>query len=88
MPNHVPSAATFSTESIFGLSGFINAILLVTTRPRIFGLQGHGPPSIAEPEVQVDDTGRETVPVGDNQVDDTGETRMVGDIQVVNRQMV
>lgn len=35
----MPSAATFTVEAIFGLSGFFNVILLLTTRPEsgLFG---------------------------------------------------
>ena len=58
--HEVPSAATFATDAVFGLSGFINAILLVTTRPES-GLFGQlmftppaKPPSIVESEDQVD----------------------------------
>ena len=31
--SHMPSAATLASEAIFGLSGFFNVILLLTTKP-------------------------------------------------------
>jgi len=33
----VPAAATFAAGAIFGLSGFLN-VLLLTTRPRLFDI--------------------------------------------------
>jgi len=54
--HQVPAAATFATDATFGLSGFFNVILLVTTRPET-GLFGQlmfeapaRPPSILESE--------------------------------------
>jgi len=55
VPSQVPSAATFATEAAFGLSGFFNVILLVNTRPGLFGqLPPARPPSITESEDQID----------------------------------
>lgn len=34
--NSVPSAATFAVAAVFQLSGLLNVVLLVTTRPTLF----------------------------------------------------
>jgi hypothetical protein len=59
--SHMPSAATLASEAIFGLSGFFNVILLLTTKPGS-GLFGHlmfispAPPplNISDPERSTD----------------------------------
>ena len=58
--NDVPSAATFVGTAIFGLSGFFNVILLITTKPES-GLFGQlmfrsptAPPSILELDQDID----------------------------------
>jgi hypothetical protein len=38
--HNMPSVATLASESIFGLSGFLNVVLLLTTKPES-GLFGH-----------------------------------------------
>jgi len=54
--NDVSSAVVFVGDAVFGLNGFLNVILLITTRPEsgLFGwlmfLSPTGPPSIIEPD--------------------------------------
>ncbi|KDR75017.1 hypothetical protein GALMADRAFT_69346 [Galerina marginata CBS 339.88] len=70
--NRVPSTATLAVTALFGLSGVCNVILLLTTRPALFGryskFSSSRPPSI----VTTDDDGHTRRGVPDKEENELG----------------